>query len=160
MGARSRLGLNPDGTRRTNAKTRDRSTFRVGDDETTRREKAMGLDIDKRTGRAYQSQGDASNLNSGVGGRFRDGIMVPRAFQCEACGQVVVETKFGAGFPNCAEISINPGRYRFTQCGSINLDWAGHFNLCGNCIEKAVRAVPNLAGLCSAMNGGRLHRSG
>lgn len=132
----------------------------VGDDETTRREKAMGLDIDKRTGRAYQSQGDAANLTSGLTGRFHDGIMVPRSFQCDACGQLVVETKFGVGFPNCAEIFVNPGQYRFTRCGSINMGPGGHFNLCGNCIEKAVMAIPNLAGLCSAVNGGRLHRRG
>ncbi len=131
-----------------------------GEDGRTRAERDMGLDIDPATGRAYTSQGDASNLQTGLRGRFHDGIMVPRSFRCEACASVVTERRFGEGFPNCGALGLNPGQYAFQRCGSLDLGPGGRFNLCGECIERMVNAVPQLAGLIAAMNGGKIRGRG
>lgn len=113
----------------------------VGDDETTRREKDMGLDINPDTGRAYESQGSFQNMGLGAGGRFYDGRAVPRSVRCTACEAVVLEAAWGQGFENCGAFDFGPG---------------GSYFLCSECVARVLRVFPRIRGFVSAMTGGKI----
>lgn len=119
----------------------DPPVIRVGDDETTKRERDIGLDVDPKTGRAYESQGDFQNLGIGAGGRFYNGVAVPRAVQCGACGARVVEDQWGRGFQGCGAFDFN-----------------GQFFLCSECVLRVLYLFPRIRGVVAAMHGGDLKR--
>jgi len=118
-----------------------RDSVRAGMDEIERREKAMGLDIDPKTGRAYEDQGSFENLGLGAGGRFYNGKAVPRVMRCDACEGRVVEDAWGRGFRNCG-----------------GFDFGGQFFLCPECVLKALKLFPRIRGIVAAMHGGDLKR--
>ena len=122
------------------------SSIAVGDDEITKGEKAMGLDIDPKTGRAYKSQGDFHNLGIGYGGQFRDGNAIPSAFRCAGCEKVVVGIDWRQAFHNCS--GINAGSLRFVT----------EFWLCPECTLKALNLFPNIKGLVKALHNGDVSR--
>ena len=115
----------------------------VGADGRERLERDMGLDIDPKTGRAYQDQGDFQNLGLGSGGRFYDGRAVPRSVQCTGCEAVVIERAWGQGFQNCGAFDFGP---------------AGSFFLCQECVARVLRGFPRIRGIVAAMNGGNVKR--
>lgn len=131
----------PTGEKKIAAMDAEDPTIRVGDDEIAKREKAMGLDINPKTGRAYEDQGSFENLGLGAGGRFYNGKAVPRAMRCDACEATVVEDQWGRGFRNCG-----------------GFDFGGQFFLCPECVLKALHLFPRIRGIVAAMNGGDVKR--
>jgi hypothetical protein len=121
-------------------------SIEVGDDEITKRERAMGLDINEKTGRAYKSQGDFHNLGLQAGGHFRDGNALPAAFTCAACSTVVVGKDWRAIYDNCSAVT----------CGSLRFDV--EFHICRECTLKVLNLFPNIKGIMAAMHGGDLKR--
>lgn len=110
-----------------------------GQDGRERLERDLGLEINPKTGRAFESQGTFQNLGLGAGGRFYDGRAVPRVARCEACEGMVQEAAWAMGFQNCGALDLGPG---------------GAFFLCQECILKALRLFPRLRALVAAANGG------
>lgn len=121
--------------------TQDRAS--AGDDGRARLEKDLGLDIDPKTGRAYESQGDFHNLGLGTGGRFYNGAAVPRTARCHNCEGFVTEAFWGQGFENCGGVDIG-----------------GQWFLCPECIKKVLAVLPRVRALVAAHNGGDLKRRG
>lgn len=118
----------------------------IGDDEIAKRERVMGLDINRKTGRAYKSQGDFHNMGIGYGGRFRDGNAIPSAFRCAGCEVVVVGIDWRQAFQNCS--AINAGSLRFVT----------EFWLCRECTLKALSIFPTIKGMVKSLHGGDLKR--
>jgi len=118
----------------------------VGDDETTKRERAMGLDINPKTRRAYKSQGDFQNLGIGYGGRFRDGQALPSAFRCAGCDAVVVGKDWRAVYDNCSAVVV--GALRFEV----------ELHICRECTLKVLNLFPTIKGIVKALYGGDLKR--
>lgn len=127
-------------------RTKRRTTARSGMDGRARMERDLGLQMNPKTGRAYESQGDFHNLGLKAGGRFIEGKALPQAFKCSGCGALVIEDHWGKGFENCGAIS----------CGSLR--FVAEFWLCRECVLKALRIFPSIKGMLAAMHGGDLKR--
>lgn len=120
--------------------------IQVGDDGITRRERDMGLIINKKTGRAYKSQGDFTNFQMHANGRFIDGKALPSAFRCAECGELVIANDWRQMYTNCSGVMI----------GHIKL--AHEFHICPGCTLKVLKTLPNITGMVKAMHGGDLKR--